>query len=95
MREPTPLPVSLVREEYCGWKLQARWFSSVASIAEGWVCYVTGPTSSHELNIGRWTSSDEAIQHGRLYVDQRLRSPTRGTFVRHGALVHLVQLVTA
>ena len=94
MREHTSLPANLVREEHCGWQLQARKFSPFPGLTAGWVCYVTGPTSSHELNIGRWGSCDEAIQHGRLYVDQRLSNPTRGTVVRQAALTHLVQLAT-
>lgn len=95
MLETTPFPANLVREEHHGWKLQARCFSSLATLAQGWVCYVTGPTSSRELNIGRWSSSDEAIEQGRLYVDQRLSSPPRATSARHAAPAHLVQLAAA
>ena len=58
--------------EYRGWKLQADWFHSYWGATEGWVCYVTGPTSSHKLNIGRWADADLAFEHGRAYIDRRV-----------------------
>ena len=36
------------------------------------MCFATRPASSHKLNIGRWRSSDEALEHGRAYVDRRM-----------------------
>ena len=63
---------NIVEVEHRGWKLQARWFHSFWGASEGWVCYITGPASSHKLNIGRWGSSDLAVEHGRAHVDRRL-----------------------
>jgi hypothetical protein len=64
-----------VDSEHRGWKLQARWLHSLSASTEGWVCYATRPSSSHGLNIGRWVSSDLALEHGRAYVDRRLAAP--------------------
>lgn len=65
----------LVRSEHRGWKLKAQWLTSVSSGTQGWVCYATRPASSHDLNIGRWATSDDALEHGRAYVDRQLDSP--------------------
>lgn len=58
--------------EHRGWRLQARWTHSMMGAEDGWICYASGPASSHELNLGRWASSDDAFDHGRAYVDRRL-----------------------
>ena len=55
---PTLKSPTIVLAEHRNWTLQAHWFHSFRGATEGWVCYVTGPNSSHKLNIGRWPSSD-------------------------------------
>jgi hypothetical protein len=69
------IPNTSVHTEHRGWKLQARWLHSLTASTEGWVCYATRPASSHGLNIGRWTSSDIALEQGRAYVDLKLEAP--------------------
>jgi hypothetical protein len=61
--------------EHRGWKLQARWLTSLSADTEGWVCYATRPASTQGLNIGRWLSSELALEHGRAYVDQQVDRP--------------------
>lgn len=63
--------------EHRGWKLQASWYHSFSGDPDGWVCYATAPTSSHKLNIGRWGSSELALENGRAYVDRRIDTPAR------------------
>jgi hypothetical protein len=65
----------LIDAEHRGWKLRARWLKSTSASTQGWVCYATRPTSAQELNIGRWLSSEVALQHGRDYVDRQVDSP--------------------
>jgi len=48
-------------------------------VSEGWVCFATRPTASHRLNIGRWQSNDQALEHGRAYVDRRMDQPELAT----------------
>ncbi|MBE7368919.1 hypothetical protein [Ramlibacter pallidus] len=61
--------------EHRGWTLQTTWFRSSLGVSEGWVCFATRPTASHRVNIGRWTNSDLALEHGRAYVDRRMDKP--------------------
>ena len=61
--------------EHRGWKLQARWLTSISPPTEGWVCYATRPTSPHGLNIGRWPTSELALEHGRAHVDAKVDLP--------------------
>src|SRR6478735_12285275 len=63
---------TIVLAEHRNWTLQAHWFHSFRGATEGWVCYVTGPNSSHKLNIGRWPTSDLAFEHGRAHIDRRV-----------------------
>jgi hypothetical protein len=72
---PNPIHPLLVDTEHRGWKLQARWLKSTTATVQGWVCYATRPTSAQELNIGRWLSSDMALEQGRAYVDRQVDSP--------------------
>ena len=65
----------LVCGEHRGWKLKAQWLTSVSSGTDGWVCYASRPTSAQDLNIGRWPTSEAALEHGRAYVDRQLDSP--------------------
>jgi hypothetical protein len=43
------------------------------------VCYATRPGSPHELNIGRWLTSDLALEHGRAHVDAKVDLPIQTT----------------
>lgn len=61
-----------VDAEHRGWKLQTRWHTSISPASEGWVCYVTRPGSYHELNIGRWPTSELALEHGRAHVEHQV-----------------------
>ena len=63
--------------EHRGWKLQARWLRSISPPDEGWVCYATRPDSPHGLNIGRWATSDLALQHGCAHVDRKVDLPVQ------------------
>jgi hypothetical protein len=78
MAAPSLNSPNIVNTEHRGWKLQARWFHSFWKASEGWVCYVTSPESSHKLNIGRWNSSDLALEHGRAYIDRRHNATRMG-----------------
>jgi hypothetical protein len=66
-----------VNVEHRGWTLQASWFHSFCGTTEGWVCFATRPSSCHKLNIGRWGSSEIALEHGRAYVDRRVDAPAQ------------------
>jgi hypothetical protein len=70
-------PQEVVNAEHRGWKLQVRWLRSLSADTEGWVCYATRPASSQDLNLGRWASSDLALEHGRAYVDRRAEAPAQ------------------
>jgi hypothetical protein len=72
----SPNTAHLVDTEHRGWKLQARLIRSMSESTGGWVCYATRPACSQELNIGRWKSSDLALEHGRAYVDRREEGPS-------------------
>lgn len=72
----SPRPVDA---EHRGWKLQARWLKSISPPSQGWVCYATRPGSPHGLNIGRWLTSDLALEHGRAHVDAKVDSPVQIT----------------
>jgi hypothetical protein len=61
--------------EHRGWQLQVRWLNSLASASGGWVCYATRPAASQGLNIGRWDSSELALEHGRAYIDRQVEAP--------------------
>jgi hypothetical protein len=61
-----------VNAEHRGWKLQARWLTSISPPSEGWACYVTRPGSPQGLNIGRWPTSELALEQGRAYVDAKV-----------------------
>lgn len=52
--------------------LDTTWFRSSFGVSEGWVCFATRPSASHRLNIGRWGSSDLALEGGRAYVDRQI-----------------------
>ncbi|WP_156385466.1 hypothetical protein [Ramlibacter sp. Leaf400] len=41
------------------------------------MCYATRPASSQELNLGRWRTSDDALEHGRAYVDSKVEAPAQ------------------
>jgi hypothetical protein len=72
----TDTSISTTRDaEYRGWTLQTTWYRSSLGVSEGWVCFATRPTASHRVNIGRWSTSDEALEHGRAYVDRRIEEP--------------------
>jgi hypothetical protein len=58
--------------EHRGWTLQTTWLRASLGLPEGWVCFATRPTASHRVNIGRWSTSDLALEHGRAYVDRRI-----------------------
>jgi hypothetical protein len=68
-----------VHIEHRGWKLEARWLASISPAMEGWVCYATRPASPHGLNIGRWATSDLALEHGRAHVDAKVDLPIQIT----------------
>jgi hypothetical protein len=68
-----------VDAEHCGWKLEARWLTSISPPAEGWVCYATRPGAALGLNIGRWPTSELALEHGRAYVDSKVDLPAQTT----------------
>ena len=70
----TPSPLSA---EHRGWKLQARWLQSLSAASGGWVCYATRPASSQELNLDRWRTSEDALEHGRAYVDSKVEAPVQ------------------
>lgn len=63
--------------EHRGWTLQARWLQSITTESNGWVCYATRPASTQGLNLGRWLTSDLALEHGRAYVDRKLEAPAQ------------------
>jgi hypothetical protein len=71
--DPSPHPSSR-DTDHRGWTLQITWFRSSLGVSEGWVCFATRPFGSHKVNIGRWSNSDEALEHGRAYVDRRIDS---------------------
>jgi len=71
----SPNTRNLVNNEHRGWKLEARLLHSLSADRAGWVCYATRPASTQELNLGRWLSSDLALEHGRAYVDRRVQEP--------------------
>ena len=63
---------NIVTVEYRGWHLKARWFYSYGSVSEGWVCYVDQGNAAPRYNLGRSTTSDQALEQGRKYVDRVL-----------------------
>lgn len=70
---PDPSPsASSVDTQHRGWTLQTTWYRSSLGVTEGWVCFATRPTASHRVNIGRWSSSELALENGRAYVDRRM-----------------------
>ncbi len=66
-----------MRIEHRGWTLEAQWLQSLTDAPHGWVCYATRPASSQGLNLGRWATSDLALEHGRAYVDRRVEAPVQ------------------
>lgn len=56
---------------HLGWDLHARWVRSISAESDGSVCYATRPGSSQAFNLGRWPTREEALEHGRAYVDRR------------------------
>jgi hypothetical protein len=69
--DPSP-HASPADSEHRGWTLQTTWFRSSLGVSEGWVCFATRPFASHRVNIGRWGNSEQALEHGRAYVDRRM-----------------------
>jgi hypothetical protein len=63
--------------EHRGWKLQARWLQSITADSDGWVCHATRPASTQGLTLGRWPTSELALEHGRAYVDRKLEAPAQ------------------
>lgn len=61
---------NVVNVEYFGWRIKARWFYSFWGASEGWVCYVGEGGAQPKLNIGRFASSQVAVERGKAYVDR-------------------------
>lgn len=72
MPHELPSSSSTPEVEHRGWTLQASLFRSSLGAPEGWVCFATRPNGSHKLNIGRWESSEIALENGRAYVDRQM-----------------------
>jgi len=79
MNAQVPHSADVADVNHRGWRLQASWLRSFCGADDGWVCYATAPAAFHKLNIGRWGSSDLALEHGRAYVDRKMDAPVQAT----------------
>jgi len=82
MKTQFPASTAIGDVEHRGWLLQVSWFRSSLGADEGWVCYAIAPGSFHKLNIGRWQSSELALEHGRAYVDRKVDDAPGPTVAR-------------